>query len=217
MKQREWEKKKRTNAKRTLFHVWRRRLQSRSGVKQTRLSICFPRREIRAGGKEKNSAEETVSETAGDKTADERRSLLNFRSLSACHSAVPLNVAAGGLGTGCRILLLPGAERAPSARQNERRAPNWIRRNESTASKKPAPPDEDLGLAPEAARLDTRIQSRQTASIRRNLLCFPSFLLSNLHDRTRRKSGRSSAYAVRSPPPWSYCMRQFFYFFFPAL
>lgn len=66
--------------------------------------------------------------------------------------------------------------------------------------------DEDLGLALEAARLDIRIQSRQTASIRRNLMCFPSFLLSNLHDRTRRKSGRSSAYAARSLPPWSYCM-----------
>lgn len=169
-------------------------------------------------GKGKNSAEETVSETAGDKTADERRSLLNFRSLSACHSAVPLNVAAGGIGTGCRILLLPGEERAPSARQNERRAPNWIRRNESTASKKTSTSDEDLGLALQAARLDIRIQSRQTASIRRNLLCFPSFLLSNLHDRTRRKSGRSSVYAVRSPPPWSYCMSHFFFLnFFPAL
>lgn len=95
MKQRESKKNssriKGTNAKRTLFHVWQRRLETPRGAKQTRPSVCFPRREIRAGGKEgKNSAEETVSEAAADKTADERRSLLNFRS----HVRLPLSLPA---------------------------------------------------------------------------------------------------------------------------
>lgn len=46
-------------------------------------------------------------------------------------------------------------------------APNWSRRNESTASekKKNTTSDKDLGLTLKAVRLDTRIRMQQTTFI----------------------------------------------------
>lgn len=148
--------KKRTNAKRTLFHVWRNRLQLLHGVKQTRPSICFPWLEIRAGGK--NTLRRRLSQK-GDKTADERRSLLNFCSLSACHSPVLLNVAAEdpGMDAASSSFQRRGAHLALVKTRCKPQIGADITRAQQVGKKTHTTSDKDLGLTLEAVRLDIRL------------------------------------------------------------